>query len=159
VIASIAFSSVHAAVAFALARVAVEVWDSSSAQGRIDYAGPIRFRGPSNPPHRLWAISDESDGFLGHLPIRRGPFRVPDEFGSCQGSFCLCNLDRLADPTRPPPHCDPTQNVDGISRLNRAGLTMSRDVTHVTQYTQVHMCCVCFQCHGMSHNSILSGST
>jgi len=28
---------------------------------------PIRFRDPSNPPHRFWAISDESDRFWGHF--------------------------------------------------------------------------------------------
>jgi hypothetical protein len=33
-------------------------------------ADPIRFRDPSNPPHRFWAISDESDRFWGHSAHR-----------------------------------------------------------------------------------------
>ena len=30
-------------------------------------ADPIRFRDPSNPPHRLWANADESDRFWGQF--------------------------------------------------------------------------------------------
>ena len=59
-------------------------------------------------------------------------FSVAREFNVyCHESFGPYDVDRLADATRLPPHCNPTQNVDRISRSNRVGLIVNKHSTDV----------------------------
>ena len=46
-----------------------QIWKSPTQQGGAGSteADPIRFRDLTNPAHRFWAISDESDRFWGHF--------------------------------------------------------------------------------------------